>query len=423
MNHSQNKPVIAVVGAGPAGSSAAIRFGLLGHKVVLIDKAEFPRNKVCGDGIPAKVLKLCPLLNIQRDELGKLGFPIFGMHLYGPAGQHIQFGGQAARGGAKSFCIPRTVFDHFLFQKATALANEALVPYKVSDLSRQGNRWKLFLRQSETGKSRELVADLVIAADGGASVIARKALRLKPDENHRFWGLRQYFSGGPFEHAVHIVYDARLLPGYIWVFPVAKNRVNVGLMVERHVRSAKPSPPIQALFEQILRENSEIRRILKNAKAEERYSGAPLPLGTLPGRRVTDGLILIGDAAAFINPITGGGIYHAMHSGIMAAEFGSKAVQQDDLSAKALSAYENWWRKNFLPGFKTAGMLRRLMQSEKKANKLFDRMQKHRIVANLFIAVYGQPLPKWFYLHPLFWAGILLKGRKPQAETGSQNGL
>ena len=401
-------PAIAVVGAGPAGSAAVLQLARLGIKPILIDKSEFPRDKVCGDGIPAKVIQLGAQLGLNQDELNRMGFPIFGMELYGPHGQRVHFGGKSVKGAAKSFCIPRKVFDHYLFEKAAAQTKDVLLPYKAIRLTRSGQKWKVLLKHAKTGAQRLLTVDILIAADGATSLLARKVLNLKTNAIHRYWGLRQYFRGGPFENKVHIIYDKRLLPGYLWAFPVGENRINIGLMAEQFSIDEKKALPLQALFDQILHDNPQIRRILANAKAEERYFGAPLPLGSAPGRRVADGFLAIGDAAAFINPITGGGIYSAMQSGMVAAEVVAQACRNGDWSVAQLRPYEQWWRHHLLPGFKAADRLRRFLRSEKRTDYLFNRMEKQGFVAKLFIRIYGQPLPRFFYFNPKFWLGILL---------------
>ncbi len=88
---------------------------------------------------------------------------------------------------------------------------------------------------------------------------------------------------------------------------------------------------------------------------------ASLPLGASSGKRTDDGLMLIGDAAGFVNPLTGGGIYNAILSGIKAAQIGVKALIEKDCSRKRMGEYETWWRKNLLPGFQSALAFQRFL--------------------------------------------------------------
>jgi geranylgeranyl reductase family protein len=405
MSNLQNKTV-AVVGGGPAGSAAAIRCAILGCRVLLIDKARFPRDKVCGDGIPAKVLNLLSALHIPQEEVAALGYPIYGMTLHGPSAQKIALGSQQASVRPGSFCIPRKIFDHFLFEKARARANHVYSGREVKNAEWNGKRWLLTFADASGDKPE---ADLLIAADGATSLLARKILGLPTGEAHRFWGIRQYFRGGPFPPLVRMFYDRRLLPGYFWIFPVAENRANVGMMVPK---AAIETVPIQKLFEQVRQTNGEVARYLENALPEEAAKGAPLPLGTLPGTRVSEGFVAIGDAASFVNPVTGGGIFSAMLSGIKAAEFGAKALSGKTTSLGALLEYERWWRRTLLPGFRAARWLARPLADFSRADALFSKMQKYRLLRNLFFAMYGQPLSRFFYLRPGFWARIVLMGSK-----------
>jgi len=402
LSANREKPTIVVVGAGPAGSAAVLQLAQSGYHALLVEKAEFPRKKVCGDGIPGKVFVLLSRLGLNTEEIKALGFPIYGMALSGPQDQRVVFGGAKGK-AAKSFCIPRTQFDHYLFRKASEQAKDVFTSFKAVDVQRSGNKWRVVLRHTRNGQEKRLHADILIAADGATSLLRRQVLNLKVDKLHRFWGLRQYFTGGPFRNEVNIIYDKRLLPGYAWVFPVSEHRANVGIMVEQRSVQQKKEKPLQTLFDRIIYDNRRLRRILKNAVPEDHYSGAPLPLGTVVGKRASDGFLAIGDAASFVNPATGGGVYAAVLSGMSAATIIVRAVEQGDWSVRALAYYDTWWQKQLLPGFKTGEYLRRLLRSQGKTNFLFNRMQKQGLTAALFVRAYGQTVSPYFWLHPDFW--------------------
>ncbi len=401
------KKIVAIVGAGPAGSAAAIRCAILGCRVLLIDKERFPRDKACGDGIPAKVLKLLSTLHISQEEVAALGFPIYGMTLHGPSAQEISLGSPQTSATASSFCIPRKIFDHFLFEKAHAGADRIYSGRKVKNAEWNGKRWLLTFAD-ESGEKPE--ADLLIAADGATSLLARKILGSSAGDAHRFWGIRQYFRGGPFPPMVRIIYDRRLLPGYFWIFPVAKNKANVGMMVPR---SALEKLSIRELFVQVRESNPQLRKYLEGAVSEGVAKGAPLPLGSLPGARVREGFMAVGDAASLVNPATGGGIFTAMLSGIKAAEIAARALSREPHSVEILLEYERWWRRELQPGFRAAQLLLRQLSDFSRADALFSRMQKYGVLRHLFFALYGQPLPRFFYLRPGFWMQVVLAKNNP----------
>ncbi|NOX36430.1 MAG: geranylgeranyl reductase family protein [Calditrichaeota bacterium] len=410
MKKSASYYPVVIVGAGPAGSAAAIYFSRKGIQPLLVDKARFPRDKICGDGIPLKTFQLLTDLGFDEQQLFANGFKIHQLRVYSPDYHVAVFGGLKPDASTKSGCIPRLIFDHALFEKAAEAACETLTQHKLESMSRQNGRWLLELRDLRTNDRVPIETDLLIGADGGKSRVARLSGLLTPTDAHRFDGLRVYYEGKRFDPAVHLFYDRKTLPGYLWIFPVSETRANVGIMMDKSCKQ-RYGKTIRQIFEEVLQENPRVREVLEGARPVDRIRGAPLPLGTLPGRRVADGLILIGDAAAFINPVTGGGIYYAILSAKFAAEFGVRALQKGDTSWKALLPYEEWWRRTILPGFIYSGWLKNKFKSEKFTRWFLRKVSENRIFANFFIAVYGRPLPRYTFINPLFWLKIFLLRR------------
>ena len=399
--HLKHYPVV-IVGAGPAGCAAAINFKKKNIPVLLIDKADFPRDKVCVDGIPLKTFKLLEELGFNEDELFKGGFKISRMIVYSPQNHKTIYGSLKSGSAVKSGCIPRKYFDNLLFQKAASMADEVLSGNKVIKISNDKNQRRLTLRRAKDGIEFEITAGLVIAADGANSIIARQTGLLQSGEERRFDGMRVYYKGKKFDSTVHIFYDKRTLPGYFWIFPVAEDTANVGIMIN------KKSANIRKLFQEVLDTNPGVKQILNGAQPASDVRGTPLTLGKMPGSRTADGVMLIGDAAAFINPVTGGGIYYAVLSAKKAAEFGSIALAEGNVLKENLALYEKWRRREIIPGFKYSNMLKRRLSSERSAEWLLKRMSKNKLFANFFIMVYGRPLPKYTFLNPLFWVKVFL---------------
>ncbi len=399
---------IAIIGAGPAGAAAAIQCKKNNLSVALIDKAEFPRDKVCGDGIPLKTFTLLQELGFKESDLFTRGYKISRLKVYSPAYRITEYGSLKPDASTKSGCIPRAAFDAMLFERAAQAADKTYTGYKLTAIDRSGGQAVLTLQNNTSGDALHVTARGVIGADGANSMLARLLGMLKRDPAHHFDGLRCYFKGKKFDSAVHLFYDKRSLPGYVWVFPVAEDRANVGIMIDKACKK-KNDKNIRDLFFEIIQTNPNIKEILAGAEAEDKPYGAPLPLGTLPGNRISDNTILIGDAAAFINPVTGGGIYFAIQSAIKAADVFAGAIQKNNLSQDALQIYEKWWRAAFLPGFEYSDMLRRWFKSEKFTTWFLNMASRFKPFANFFIMVYGRPLPRKALWHPLFWAKILLK--------------
>lgn len=403
----QHYPVV-VVGGGPAGAAAVLYAKRAGLSVLLIDKAGFPRDKVCGDGIPMKTFNLLEELGFDEAELFTGGYRINRLNVYSPDNRVTRYGSLEADASTKSGCIPRQVFDNMLFVRAAGAADKVLSGHRLERLGDYASgRRELELRDLASGATVTVTADLVLAADGAKSPIARQTGLLKPEERHNFDGLRMYYrSSTPFEPVIHLFYDRETLPGYVWVFPVGTHQANVGIMINRKQR-ALTGRNVREVFFDVLKANPAVREVLKDAEPMEKVTGAPLPLGTLPGSRIADGVILIGDAAAFINPITGGGIYFAILSAKYAVEFGRVALERGDTGRPALGAYEKWWRKTILPGFVYSDRLKKWFDSERFARWFLNKSSTNPVFANFFISVYGRPLPRFTFLNPKFWAWVL----------------
>ncbi len=399
---------VAVIGAGPAGSVAAISCRKKGLSVALVDKAVFPRDKVCGDGIPLKTFKLLEELGFSEEELFKNGYKINRLKLYGPEGHLTEYGSLQADASTKSGCIPRSEFDYAIFTRAEQESNHVLTGYKLVAIRNGDSRQLLEVKNLRDNQSLQIDAGLVIAADGANSYTARLLNLLKRDQAHHFDGLRWYFKGKKFDSSVHLFYDSRTLPGYVWVFPVAPDRANVGIMIDKK-QKRNTGKNIRDLFLEVIEHNPSLKKVLDGAHPENEIKGAPLPLGTLPGSRISDGTILVGDAAAFINPVTGGGIYFAILSAMKAAEVAAR-LKENNLppSRKNLDVYEQWWQRTILPGFFYSDWLKNKFDSENFSGRFFRWSSRFKPVANFFIMVYGRPLPKGVFKNPLFWLRVIL---------------
>ena len=380
-----NRYPIVVVGAGPAGSAAAIRLSQLGIECALIDRAAFPRDKICGDGISSKILPLLAKLAIDPHEVLKAGYGISQMIIYGPRGQVLKTR-LLKKSLQSSLCCPRHDFDYILFKKAGERHQHLFSPAKLTEMKRVENSFELTLNAQ--GKSLKIHTPLIIVADGVHSLMAYRLGLLPQRKKKLIIGARQYFKGSFFPSKVHIVYDRAILPGYVWIFPVSKNVANVGLMYHGAGRAMTP------LFKNLLQQNAILNRLLKEAEPLDKIKHSVLPPGTIPGRRITDGAILIGDAAAFVNPLTGGGIYNAILSGIKAAEVAARAVKKNDFNAQNLMPYEMWWRENLLPGFRLADFTVKWLSRPNRANLIFSLGQKNLLARRLFFMNYGQILPR-----------------------------
>ncbi len=278
---------VAVVGAGPAGSTAAYRLASAGARVLLVDRAAFPRDKPCGGGVTGRAARLLPFSigPVVEDTVDRLSCG-------------LRYGGHFRRRarGPLAYMTQRRRLDHFLLRKAAEAGAEVREGVPVADV-REGGL---------TVDGQEVAARIVIGADGcnGSSA---KALGLAQEVGHGVALEANYPYDARFAHTM-LLEIAVIHGGYGWIFPKG-DHVNVGVG-----GNAEEGPRLRAE----LRRMCEVYGIDPEAAADTR--GYRLPLRR-PGTRLARGrTAVIGDAAGLVDPFSGDGMYEAFYSAKLVTE-------------------------------------------------------------------------------------------------------
>lgn len=328
---------VAIVGAGPAGASTAICLSESNLRVALIDKAEFPRDKVCGDGLTPDVynqLKLLPGTIGKEFQASTYKQACDGLKLFGPYGKHTDIAIPEER--MLIHTSRREDLDNLLFTNAAAKGN-------VTDFQGAGVDE---IRSEDGGHTLELSdgtqisAKMVVGADGAHSVVASKLGGVKMDRNHHFGGLRVYYENiSDLENSLEIYYLEELLPAYLWIFPLPNNRANVGLGMSS-AEIAKKKVNLRKVLKDAIANHPVLSKRFENAVALETIKGMGLPVGSRKLRRSGDGYLLLGDAGYLINPLTGEGVANAIRSGRIAAEHLINAFKANRFDSAFNKAYD-----------------------------------------------------------------------------------
>ncbi len=328
---------VAVVGAGPAGSIAARAAARSGAKVLLLDKRhELGVPVQCGEALGEDVLRELRVKPDSRWAVHKVNVA----KIVSPSGIAVYMSEKAA-GGKIGYILDRKIFDKHLATLAADAGSDIRVGTVVDGLLSDGGKVRGVRARGPNGRT-EVCADVIIAADGVMSRVARWAginTVLKLDDLES--GAQFQMVGIEFESPTTMEYylSSKLAPGgYVWIFPKGKDMANVGLGV---LASRAEHRPID-----YLRNFVNSRPNLQKGRVIEINAGG-VPVGGPVKETVRDGLIIVGDAARHVNPLTGGGIDYAMRAGDIAGEVAAKAVAEGNTSKKRLSEYQRRWMKLF----------------------------------------------------------------------------
>lgn len=345
MDESQFDAV--VVGAGPAGCSAAIRLALKGVRTALVDRSVFPREKVCGDavgGAGAAILHEYGLTQaIEKAEAIRLK----GIIVVPPEGERMGWDlssdGQEFESG---FLLPRQDLDSLL----AAAADEAGA-IRVEGLRVTGPVIKdgvvSGVEGRRNGKHTVISAGVVVAADGAFSVLARSMRGGGGDRERTMLAVRAYACGiDPIEGGhLELYYDDTILPSYAWIFPLGAGRANIGFFASCRQMRRLGSTLSRAYF-QFLQRCAPFRTRLERAHTMEPFRRGAMRLGPPDGPCVYAGMLVAGEAAPFTDPLIGEGISAALVTGRLAADAAGAALSAGDYSADGpLGEYERSWRR------------------------------------------------------------------------------
>lgn len=340
---------VIVVGAGPGGCSTAYNLSRYKYDVLLVDKASFPRDKICGDSILPRSLQVLNrmglLEKIEQNNFRKNTGVIMSSPNYNMIRGDIP---KVDEMHDYLYVIPRRIFDNILLDHVKDTGARTLEGFCVDGLIFEEGR----VAGIKGPEGLEVRSKVVVGADGVHSKVAQSAGLFRKDSNHEAVCVRAYFDGVEgLEDYIEIHCDPMVLPGYGWIFPMGGTRANVGLgFLLTHVK--KKDKNIRQIFYSFLSENPNVRKKLKNARMIGELKGWPERFGSMAKNCYSDGVLLVGDAACFIDPGSGEGIYYALRSGELAAEVIHKAFSKGDFSKETLREYESKWRQDFSQDFK-----------------------------------------------------------------------
>jgi geranylgeranyl reductase family protein len=332
---------VVIAGAGPAGCAAAYMLSGKGLKIALVDKDTFPRDKICGDALGADVTKQFHLMSESlTDKLSQFQkkIPSNGVRFITPKLQSLDITFSKPTGVfGGGFVAKRIDFDHFFFSEIANLPDVTVFQNeKITSVI--NNPGKIILQSASTC----FEASFALAADGAQSLLNKKLAGNVVEKEHFCAGVRQYYSNvknfHPENH-IELHFYKEILPGYLWVFPLANNQANVGLGMLSSVVSKKKMN-LKTELARLLQTVPTLKERFKEAVPLTEIQGFGLPLGSKKRTISGDRFLLLGDAAGLIDPFTGEGIANSIRSGRIAASCVLKAFEQNKFDADFNSGYD-----------------------------------------------------------------------------------
>jgi len=330
---------IAIVGAGPAGSSAAIFLARKGYSVALIDKERFPREKLCGDFINPINRPVFRALGVEEEILSQQHEKVTSFRMTSFSGEEAE-AALVGRGEDTGLGLRRFDLDHILLKQAASEGASLFEETKVRSLRKENGGWNLEI--DRRGIVEHLRARVLIGADGRNSWVAHHLRMVTASSTRRRSVGFQVRLRSPVNIGSKV--EIHLFPGgYAGLVGLGDHTVTLGFAVDKTVlRYQAP----ERLLDSHLSANPYLKETLRRSELVGAMRST-YPVYFSPRRSYGDRVLLVGDAARVSEPVTGEGIYFAMKSGELAANVLDQVFKVGDFSARHLQIYEHECQRAF----------------------------------------------------------------------------
>jgi flavin-dependent dehydrogenase len=383
---------VIIVGAGPAGSVLATLLAQRSIDALLLDKATFPRPKVCGDYLSPGTVRLLARLNLLGRAQEGGARRLSGMTIVSPDGTTFTaaYPATAHSGGARphALAIPRAILDALLLEHARRWGVKCLEGFQVTDLIGEDGR-VCGVRGFGPQGPEAYRARMVVGADGRNSVVARRLNLYRPHPRLRRMALVAYCEGAsdPADRGLISVGDR----AYCILNPIGASRINASIVLDQAAVQGWKGR-LDELFDGRLPTFPAAATVLGTM----RRAGPVRCLGPLAyraGRTAAAGALLIGDAAGFYDPFTGEGVFHALQSAERAARCIAQSLASGRPTPALLARFDREQRRTLAARERLGAALQAIIRRPAIANASARFLLRHPPLADLLMGVIGDLLP------------------------------
>jgi geranylgeranyl reductase family protein len=352
---------VCVVGGGPAGTAAAITLARAGRDVVLVDRARFPRDKCCGDGLTTAALRRLAALGLRPESVPSFR-PVADVSVRSPSGHTVRYPLPRDR-GVFAAVARRWDLDAALVELARAAGVKVHDGHALTGARLDPGGGCVLLDVEGLGT---VAATYALGADGQWSPLAHALGAWQPGYVGEWQAFRAYVRGtGPAAADLWVFFEPDLLPGYAWSFPLPGGAANVGFGVWRDGRARRPARSGQ--FGELLARPHVAAVLGPSARIDGPARSWPIParidraaLSACGGRA-----LFVGDAAGACDPMTGEGIAQALETGVLAAE--AITAAGPFRPATAATRYRAAVGRSLLPDHRMSALLMRALRHRRGA--------------------------------------------------------
>ena len=377
---------VLVLGAGPAGSATALFLARAGYSVTLLDRETFPRDKPCGEYLTPGALTLL------HDELGLLPKLLAQGAARLTQETVVTHHGHSFGGMTNALACPRIVTDQVLRDTAESAGSHVLEGFHVRRILRNASGIYGASGTDALGNEREFHASVTVGADGTHSLLAREMGVVRPISRLQKIALVTHYVSRTSEPTagvtMHLPQDSTDACCGIGAAcgPQASRNVNIVVPASE---AGKMAGRRQAYFEERLRVSfPQVWEQLQDAEqlGPLRSIGC---FGHHTSRATDNGAILVGDAATFIHPFTGEGVYFALRGAQLAAEAIGTALEQRDFSRATLHSYDLARRKELLPRYRLCDAVQRVVHSPALLHWAAQRLRRSEPLMETILRTIG----------------------------------
>ncbi len=402
---------VIIVGGGPGGASTSMFLEKKGYKVLLLEKAKYPRDKICGDAVSGKSVGMLKELGIEHEMETLDNAKVYGLIFSSPEGKmlEIPFPVKEASGETKArgYVCRRLVFDNFLFSHAKKKV-DVKEQFQVTDLIWENETVVGIKGMDMVAKQpMEFRSKFVIGADGATSIIANKVNAEKIPDDHLCMATRVYYKNVEgITPNIEIHFVDSVMPGYFWIFPLENGMANVGLGMVSKDRQAR-NMNLVAETEKVIAEHPLFKERFKNAEKLGDVKGWTLPFGSFKRTLHGKGWLLIGDAACLVDPFSGEGIGNAMTSGKYASEAIDRAYKANNFTPEFMKWYDEELWKEIGPELKTSLLLQKMGRHKWLLNLVIGKASKSKEVRDTISGMLVNEEARKSFISPMFYVKLL----------------